>query len=337
MGMGLLGAMGGLGQAGMDVGKQMMQAALREDELRFLEKKQMAIMQAQEGMKIAAEDRAEERRLAPVNRANDAIKSAMSADVAVAPEEVKTLSGNESEFRKGNGLLAGAYQGDPNAIVKDISRIKSDDDKRMAADALEQQLQDAKAANEAAVSGKTRKPTREEAMAAAEQSLDGDLQAQGILKAARGDKYTKVGANETILDRNGRVVFQNKQGEENLKAMFENKLEIAKATAEFKAQLGAKSGEMPSDAKMAEWLVANGVAPDMKSAYERVKQGKDKDDLAIQATIFTALNKDGLAGNPAEVWKQAGTMVSSGRAAERGDAKPAAQLPKIDTLFPVRK
>ena len=337
MGMGLLGAMGGLGQAGQQIGNTMMQHALKEEELSWIEQRQTRMAEMAEARKIAAEDRAEERRLAPVNRANDAIKSAMSADVAVAPEEVKTLSGNESEFRKGNGLLAGAYQGDPNAIVKDISRIKSDDDKRMAADALEQQLQDAKAANEAAVAGKTRKPTREEAMAAAEQSLDGDLQAQGILKAARGDKYTKVGANETILDRNGRVVFQNKQGEENLKAMFENKLEIAKATAEFKAQLGAKSGEMPSDAKMAEWLVANNVAPAMTSAYERVKQGQDKDDLAIQASIFTALNKDGMAGDPASVWRQAGTMVSSARAAERGDAKPSATLPKIDTLFPVRK
>lgn len=336
MGLGMLGALGGLGDAGMQIGGQMMQSALRQDYAELLAKERESLAKAQEAAQIRREQREQDRKMAPINRANDAVKQALGVEVPMEAEDVTQLTGNESASRQGTGMLAGAYRGDPKQIVQDISRIKNDDEKRMAAEALESQLQDAKKANQDAVAGKTRRLSREDAMSLAERSLDGDIEAQAALKAARGDKYTKVGANETILDKNGRVVFQNKQGEENLKAMFENKLELVKATEKLKAELGAKTGEMPSDAKMAEWLVRNGVAPDMKSAYERVKQGRDKDDVAIQASIFSALKQGGAMESPDVLWNMAGKMVGGSRAAESG--KPVvAEKPKLDTLFPVRK
>lgn len=337
MGMGLLGAMGGLGQAGQQIGQQMMQHALREEELSWLEERQNRMAEMAETRKIAQEGREYDRKMAPINRANAAVKQAMSIDVPVEAQEVDQLTGDESTARQGQGMLSGSYRGDPKEIVKDIARIKSDDDKRIAAEALESQLQDAKKANQEAVAGKTRKLSREDAMTIAERSLDGDIEAQTLIKAARGDKYTKVGANETILDRNGRVVFQNKQGEENIKALFENKLELAKAMYEFKSQIGVKSGELPSDAKMAEWLVSNGVAPDIKSAYERVKQGKDKDDLSIQASIFAALRKESTGEDPNTLWDLAGKMVSNGRSGSNGAKPGQPQISKLDSLFPPRK
>jgi len=61
MGMGMLGALGGLGEAGVGIGKQMMAAALREDELAAVEQRQVRLAQMQEQMKIAGEDRAQGR------------------------------------------------------------------------------------------------------------------------------------------------------------------------------------------------------------------------------------------------------------------------------------
>ena len=319
MGMGMLGAMAGAGQAMEGVGKQMFASSLEQDRQNFLIEKQRMLMGDQEKMRIAGEDRAEFRKNAPFDRANNAIKSALGAEVAISPAEVTELNGNESQSRRGSGLLSGAFTGRPEDIVKSISSIKDDNEKAEAADALEQQLQDAKRNNIESVDGKTRKLSREEAMAVAERALDGDIQAQAALKASKADKYTKIGANDTLLDTTtGKVVYQNKQGEENLRQMFENKLEIEKAKAEFKAQLGIKGSEMPSDAKMAEWLVSNGVAPDMKSAYERVKQGKDKDDVSVQASIFSAISKGSIGEDPKQLWKQAGEMVKASRDGERG-------------------
>jgi len=119
--------------------------------------------------------------------------------------------------------------------------------------------------------------------------------------------------------------YTNKQGEENLKALFENKLELAKAVSEFKAQLGTKAGGLPSDAKMAEWMVANGVAPDAKAAYSRIKHGVNKDDVSIQASIFSVLSKDAVGADPKELWAQAGRMVNSSRGGE--DKQPSAPVP----------
>jgi len=61
MGMGMLGALGGLGEAGVGIGKQMMASALREDELAAVEQRQVRLAQMQEKIKIAAEDRAQGR------------------------------------------------------------------------------------------------------------------------------------------------------------------------------------------------------------------------------------------------------------------------------------
>ena len=56
MGMGLLGAMGGLGQAGQQIGQQMMQHALREEELSWLEERQNRMAEMAETRKKASID-----------------------------------------------------------------------------------------------------------------------------------------------------------------------------------------------------------------------------------------------------------------------------------------
>lgn len=93
---------------------------------------------------------------------------------------------------------------------------------------------------------------------------------------------------------------------------------------------GSKSGDLPSDAKMSEWLVKQGVYPDTKTAFEHVKQGKDKDDVAIQASIFAKIKGDSPDADVKEAWTNAGNLVKQSRAQEqgrtpqKGDASPYA-------------
>ena len=65
MGMGMLGAMGGLGQAGTDIGKQMFADASRselaKEQADYLEQKQMALLQRNEQIQVAREERAQGR------------------------------------------------------------------------------------------------------------------------------------------------------------------------------------------------------------------------------------------------------------------------------------
>jgi hypothetical protein len=283
----------------------------------------MQRQQMLEEFKLKNMDREQAIKNAPYDRANAAIKTAQGKEVPVDPEEVTSLQGDESAARRGQGGLVGAYQGDTKNIVTDISRIKDDDTKRQAADALEQQLQDAKSRNAGMVEGKTRKLSEDEVMQEARKSLLGDIQAGKALKEGEREKYTKIGKDDTLLDAKGNVVYKNNAGEEQLRAKLENRIELMQLKEDFRREIGVKGSELPSDAKMVNYLVEKGIFPNERAAYDHVKQGKDKDDVAIQASLFSALSKENIGGDPKALWKQAGEMVAGSRGAERGAGQQA--------------
>lgn len=282
MGMGLLGAMGGLGQAGMDVGKQMMQAALREDELQFLEKKQMAIMQAQEGMKIAAEDRA------------DARLTKQRGDIASMVNGVDLPEGSTEKDRalavasalQGKGLLS---EGDHfYRRAKDIER--SDYDKSRIESAEKRDSERFAIQN-----------AREERMAKAqEQSLR--IQSASASRAAEDQKFQRT-------DR------ANKE----------------KATGMLAGYKISKDRGLDDAASVyLENALGLGVDPRMI----------DKNDpLSSQVSAAKAVLADLEATDEQKSAARQVLTLANGSYIDRrgGAAKPSASLPKIDTLFPVRK
>lgn len=328
MGLGMLGAIGGLGEAGVSVGKQMFADAsrneLQQQQMEYLMRKQEQLQALEEGRQKRMLQFQEELKNAPVNRANEAIRQSMNSEVPLKARDVTELSGNESPDRGG---LRSDFRGNVNELVNRMfadpkTRIQNKDDRATVAEALNNQLLDARRAEEAKVEGQTRKVTPEEAMQNAKGLLASDLQALEVLKKVEPEKYMKIGKDDTILDpKTGRVIYHNTAGADQLEERLNNKLELAKLRNEVLGQSGG--GGLPSDAKMSEWLVAEGVYPDKKTAYEHVKQGKDKDDVALQASVYASLMKDNVGGDPKETWRQAGQMIAGSRAKERGAPEPA--------------
>jgi hypothetical protein len=99
MGMGMFGAMAGLGEAGQKVGQQLMAASLKEDEMRFLEQRQNALLEKQERMKRGGAEKDRTERMGRIDTAktgllNSAIgQKYAGSDAAVAAAQSGATDG----------------------------------------------------------------------------------------------------------------------------------------------------------------------------------------------------------------------------------------------------
>lgn len=308
----------GIGNGLIDQANFLEKQALQENESRLMMERAAML----EEFKQRNMDREQAIKDAPYNRANAAIRAAQAKEVPVAAEDVRSLSGDESAGREGG--LHGAYQGDVQNIVKDISKIKNDDEKRQAAEALELQLQDAKAKNEGMVAGKTRKLTDEEVMAEARRALIGDIQAGKALREGEREKFTRIGKDDTLIDGQGRVVYRNDAGTEQLQQRMENRLEIEKMRGELRAQ-----------------LAASGASHTQLTAFERNfdKIRREMPHLSARE-ILDELNR---AKSPGDSYSQTEetdplTGEKKTKTVRKGSGQPPGPSPeKLDALFPPKR
>lgn len=148
--------------------------------------------------------------------------------------------------------------------------------------------------------------------------VDPEKMAGVQLNERRADRAEKAATAKAILDE------RKIENQERRTDLMDKRL-LAAISGK-----GAKEGELPSDAKMSEWLVKQGVYPDVKTAFEHVKQGKAKDDVAIQASVFAKLIEDNSSVDKKAAWKEAGALVSGSRSGDNDNGKSGA---KTDEKF----
>lgn len=146
--------------------------------------------------------------------------------------------------------------------------------------------------NGAAAAGKTRKRTTDEAsQAALDDTLQNDAPAfiAGTGMLSMGNKQDL--AEKTLKMREAQVAERLQASQSRTDMMGE----IAKMRLEQAEALGGKGGKLPSDAKMIDYLVENGM--DRKTATDRVTgtgAGATKDPVAMATSLASSMISSGV-------------------------------------------
>lgn len=205
----ILGALGGAGEALVSAGARE-QASQSAQEL--------------ESLRASLEDQKEQRINAykdqGATQAQGYLKTASSTQVPQEAAPVTSLSGADPthtyvpDAGDKTGTVAPGFTGDPVAMRRTLNALPESADKTAALAQLERQISADTATNQGIVAGKMRDRSSSEVTDSAyDQAMrTGDVKAATAIKALQSDKFTKVGANEMVLDRNGRVVIANTAG-----------------------------------------------------------------------------------------------------------------------------
>lgn len=233
------------------------------------------------------------------------VRDQMGQQVPVAPQSVQQTgltdasAGAEYQQADGSGTASTALHGDMSV------RLKLAQDTLASPNATLEQKQDAKDAIEAitaqtakqaqvnakGVEGKTRARTIDEASQAA---LDWALQNDAPAYMA-GTGMLATAQKQDVAERT--LKLREQQIAERLeasKSRTEMMGEIARIRLDAAQAVGAKGGQLPSDAKMIEYLVQNGM--DRGTATDRVTgtgAGATKDPVAMATSLASSLISNG--------------------------------------------
>ena len=234
----ILGALGGAGEAMVSAGAKE-QASQSAQEL--------------ENLRASLEDQKEQRINAykdqGATQAQGFLKTASSTQVPQEAAPVTSLSGADPthtyvpDAGDKTGTVAPGFTGDPVAMRRTLNALPESADKTAALAQLDRQISADTATNQGIVAGKMRDRSSSEVTDSAyDQAMrTGDVKAATAIKALQSDKFTKVGANEMVLDRNGRVVIANTAGAELAAAHDES--------SERRANIRADASERAANAR----------------------------------------------------------------------------------------
>jgi hypothetical protein len=247
----ILGALGGAGEAMEAMGARAQTAQAAQD---------LETMRA--GLETDKENRLHEYADQGVNGAKDYLTEAASQQVPQEAAPVTSLSGNDptqtyvpdASDTSGLGQPAG-FQGNPQAMLKTIQAWPDSPDKSAALAQLNRQFGADTDANEGIVGGQMRDRTNAESLdqAYSDALKDGNVKAATAIKAMQADKYTKVGKDEAILDRNGKLVFQSHTGADEAELREQSAERRANTRADGQAtaaQIRADASERNTQARI---------------------------------------------------------------------------------------
>ena len=306
----ILGALGGAGEALVSAGA-----------------KEQASQSAQdlESLRASLEDQKEQRINAykdqGATQAQGFLKTASSTQVPQEAAPVTSLSGADPthtyvpDAGDKTGTVAPGFTGDPVAMRKTLNALPESSDKTAALAQLDRQISADTATNQGIVAGKMRDRSSTESVDAAydEAMKAGDVKAATAIKALQSDKFTKVGANEMVLDRHGRVVIANTAGAElaaDRDASAERRANTRADATEGAAQIradasmanmqaridaqtdGMSKGQRSAWIQQVDRLVAMGKTNE--EALDYMGESKHKPDEAIILTTAASLQANGL-------------------------------------------
>lgn len=192
----ILGALGGASDAilrGMDADRDQANAEAR---MRLANQLDIEKAQALEALKNA-----------PIQRLQSRASALANTEVPQEAAPVTSLSG---VYASDAGPSQGGFQGGFKSIQAAIAQMPEGDDKQAAIAQLKNQLGQAQSMNAAAVEGKTRKRTADEALEAAiSEAKTSDLPAYMAGKAIMGEKTITIPEGSTVIDRTGKVLFSS--------------------------------------------------------------------------------------------------------------------------------
>lgn len=355
----ILGALGGAGEALASAGAKEQASQSARD---------------MENLRASLEDQKEQRINAykdqGVTQAQDYLQSASTTQVPQQAAPVTSLSGLDPAYpdiaaapMASDSTSATAmpdapvrgFTGDPVEIRKTLNALPDSSDKTAALAQLDRQISADTATNQGIVAGKMRDRSSSEVTDSAyDQALrDGDVKAATTIKGLQSDKFTKVGANEMVLDRNGRVVIANTAGAElaaahddsserraNIRATAtENAAQIRAeaSTANMQARIDAQTAGMNKGQKSA-WIQQYDVRMTVKGAttenvLDDMGESKHKSDDQLTLDIMKGM-RDGGAVRPPKDFKGDSTAWFMGeakktlgllRAGEQATTSPASK------------
>lgn len=243
---GLFSAVGrGLSAAGYGAGEFYGKSALMDQESALASGRAMRLAEFQEALKNA-----------PRNRLQSLVQREAGVQVPVDAAPVSDLSGAGLFGFDGKAPDSSGFSGDPKALLKEISGWKDGPDKDRAMAQLKAQYGADVAVNQAAVAGKTRARTPDEAFdAALSDAKVNDLGAYEVGKPLASDKTITVADGATIIDKNGKVIFSNTGKSDRALALEDRK--DARASVENEARdRRAREAEDGRDRRQLQALLA---------------------------------------------------------------------------------
>jgi hypothetical protein len=201
---GLMGAIGqGLSAAGYAGGDLYAKQALAEQSSSLELDRQQRLAE----FKAALEERTKN---APLNRIADKAKSLAQEDVPQEADPVSSLTGAGVTGFDGKAPDSSGFKGDPRELLAAIAKMPDGVDKQRAMAQLRSQYGADVESNKAAVAGKTRKRSADEALdAALEDAKLNDLPGYVAAKAIIPEKTITVADGAAVIDRHGKVIYQN--------------------------------------------------------------------------------------------------------------------------------
>ena len=149
----------------------------------------------------------------------------------------------------------------------------------------------------------SRTPTRDEALRAGiDKAIElGDFDTAKVLREVTAPKLTKIGADETVVNESGQVVFQNDAGTRRRvgEKLLQHRLDLGKLAAEYglKKELETfkgKHGESSSTALMrnVDYLVKQGIAKDPADAFGKLRTSTEKPESDAIMSVASILARD---------------------------------------------
>ncbi len=320
--MGILsGALGGMGEAMVNIGARNQQASLqRENELALNEQRSSLDTQKQ----LALEKFREGLRTAPLERFGKKAKEYAVQDVPVEADSVSQLSGRPGM----GGILGSGMRGNYEELVARAKNLP-EEDRQPYLDQLKNQFDAETQAEQEKVSGKTRKRTSDEALnAAAEDIKVNDPVAYAAYEANIGKpkrderRLDNLERREDTREKKSDAEIEDRRKRSDwLQTHQQEKLELDREIASQRMERGGADDKDPAPVKTAKWLAANKDNPIMMDAWERANQTKSKDVKGIAADL---MSKDPML-SAAEAVTKARELVEASDAPKNGADKPITQ------------
>jgi hypothetical protein len=256
---GLFNAVGqGLSTAGYAAGDTFTKMAVQENASDLELQRQMRLREFEATLKDA-----------PLNRLAAKAKNYADEDVPVAAPPVTSLTGAGNVGINPDVEPDSKFSGNPADVLRGILALPDGIDKQQALAQLRSQVGADSTLNAQAVAGKTRKRSPGEALdAAMENAQLSDLPAFVAGKAALPEKTITVPDGATVIDRNGKVIFQN-DGKAQRALEIEDRKD-ARATAAEDARDRRQLQQLAHAEAMAELRDGGGKAP---AGYRKKEDG----------------------------------------------------------------
>lgn len=294
--MGLLGgiiagAMQGVGDAGQQITQQNSALMDRQELMRQQSNTDMAMAQQRSDLELqkqkALADYQETLKNAPLVKAGQYLKDAQSTTVPVSAAPVTELTqdsangaGVETGFQ-GNAENMSNISTNLNKVLQDKnSSPEAKADAQAALDQLGKQVDAQGQANQAAVSGKTRPLTSDEAFAAAldKAKVNGDLIGLNALKSSIPDNLMILPDGATLIDKTtGKVIMSSTSKADRQE---KHDLNIAKMKAEHDERMAALNKSDPEFIKIAKLAYGEGTPEYTKAIKDRVTKESGAVDTA---------------------------------------------------------